>query len=30
MLGYPNSQVTEHYIGSLVTDKTFEINEVLL
>ena len=30
MLGYSNSLVTEHYIGSLDTDKTFKINEVLL
>lgn len=30
MLGHSNSVVTEHYLGSLDTDKTFEINEVLL
>lgn len=29
MLGHSNSVVTEHYLGSLDTDKTFEINEVL-
>ena len=30
MLGHSNSVVTEHYLGSLDIEKTFEINEVLL
>lgn len=29
MLGHSNSVVTEHYLASLVMEKTFDINDCL-